>query len=413
MKFAIHWPKRIWSDERGNALLLVAATLPLLIGSAAAGVDLIQLSLAKRQMQRTADSGALAGAYALAQKYSVATAVSRDIDLNSRVPLAQAPVVQNAPLSGPYAGDQKAVRVALRAQRSMPFLSFFTQTPTTIAVEATAQIVHKGKYCIIALEEGDVTGIEFTGNADVNLGCGAVSNSSSSQAVVASGSARVNASPVAAVGGVTDSSAYSDGTEIIPHVSKQPDPYADLPVPAPATCAPKVSVKPGESLDLTPGCYAGMDIKGTLKLAPGTYYVAGGKFSLGSQAHLIGVDVTIVLTSTTPGNPASFAGIDINGGAVVELSAPTSGTYAGVLFYKDPRAPRGASTVNGNSSSKMEGAFYFPNDSFTFNGNTGMKSTCIQLVASRLTFSGNSSLTNDCPAGGNKGFDAIFVRLVA
>jgi hypothetical protein len=61
----------------------------------------------------------------------------------------------------------------------------------------------------------------------------------------------------------------------------------------------------------------------------------------------------------------------------------------------------------------MEGAFYFPNDSFTFNGNTGMKSTCIQLVASRLTFSGNSSLTNDCPAGGNKGFDAIFVRLVA
>jgi hypothetical protein len=70
--------------------------------------------------------------------------------------------------------------------------------------------------------------------------------------------------------------------------------------------------------------------------------------------------------------------------------------------------------VNGNSDSSLEGAFYFPRAYLTFNGTAGMETECLQMVARRLEFSGNSSISNTCPSDGDAdAFDATFVRLVA
>ena len=49
---------KIWHDKRGNALIIAAAALPLLIGSAGLATDTIQWALWKRQLQRAADSAA-------------------------------------------------------------------------------------------------------------------------------------------------------------------------------------------------------------------------------------------------------------------------------------------------------------------------------------------------------------------
>ena len=58
--------------------------------------------------------------------------------------------------------------------------------------------------------------------------------------------------------------------------------------------------------------------------------------------------------------------------------------------------------------------FYFPSRQLTFNGTTGMSTTCIQLVARRLAFSGNSTIQNNCPTnGGGRAFELLFVRLVS
>jgi hypothetical protein len=130
---------------------------------------------------------------------------------------------------------------------------------------------------------------------------------------------------------------------------------------------------------------------------------------------LNGTGVTIVLTSSTPTVPTSFADISMHGGAVVNLSSPSSGTYKGVLFYQDPRTPFGESRINGNSASIIDGGLYFPSRQLVFNGNTGLQTRCIQLVARRLTFSGNSAVQNQCDenTNGARAFDANFVRLVA
>ena len=175
---------------------------------------------------------------------------------------------------------------------------------------------------------------------------------------------------------------------------------------------------PNSSQALSPGCYKGINIKGTATLSPGTYYIDGSSFSVGSQANVRVTGsggVTIVLTSSSAAsNPSSIATLDMNGGATVQLTGSTSGTYSGILFYQDRRAlDSGTNTINGNAGSKFQGAFYFPSQELDFSGTSGMTTDCMQLVALRLTFIGNTSVSNNCPAGsGAHGFIGAQVRLV-
>ena len=411
---------KLISDQRGNAIVICAAALPLLIGASAIGVDTIQVSLARRQLQRTADSAALAGAYALAQQRSVAAAVNHDLSLNNELVLNAAPGIENAPASGPHAGDNRAVRIALATERSVPFIHFFTGAPMTVRVEATAALVYTGAYCAIALEDQAVTGIRMGGNTTVDLGCGMITNSRSGQAAYAFGNAYVNASPMAAVGGIPQTNNYDPDTVFLPYSLAQEDPYRDLPDPAvPNNCAGPISVQPNEAETITPSdngiyCFRGMNVKGTLNLAPGIYYIDGGSLSFGAQSNVTGTGVTFILTSSNALNsPSQIADLDINGGATLDLRAPSSGTYAGVLFYQDRRAPFGTSRINGNSASRLYGGFYFRSRELVFNGAAGMTTECIQLVSRQIQFTGNARIQNQCPAnGGAQAFQARLVRLV-
>lgn len=402
-------PKRrapLLADRKGNVLLMAAAAMPLLVGSAGLAVDTIQLSLMKRHLQRAADSGALAGAYARVQEKDVGAAVGQALSFNDAYPLAS-PAAVSQPTTGTYGGRSVAVR--LTAKRSLPFMSFFAVQPT-ITVEAMAALVYTGKYCMVSLDESAGTGITFAGNSTVNLGCGVISNTSGSSAVYADGSADVTASPVAAVGGVPSSSAYNQPTLLLPYSLKQDDPFAGLPTPSPTSCSSKITDT--SAAPVPGGCYNGLDINKALTLSPGTYYLTGD-LTLNANASLTGTGVTFVFTSNPASATPSWPKITIDGNAKLNLTAPTSGTYEGVLMHYDGRAPLGSHFINGNSYSKFEGAFYFPSQYLTFNGNSDMDTNCIQLVAKRLTFEGNTEINNDCPTGGGaKAFDATWVRLV-
>jgi hypothetical protein len=421
---ANRWMRRLLKSERGNVLVIGAATMPLLIGSAALAVDTIQMGLWKRQLQRAADSAALAGAYAIVQQGDPNTAVTRDLQINNDVPLAGEPSV-TTPISGTYAGNPRAVQVQLTSTRAMPFMSFFNSTPPSLTVKATAAAVFRGEYCMVALEEAAVTGVTFTGSARLDLDCGVVSNSKAAKAVEAAGSSQVDATPIAAVGGVPASTNYIGDAVLLPYSSKQDDPYASLPrqPSPPSNCKdisitgqpndPQIVVPPSPNTGHQFCLRGGADVKGKVQLAPGTYYVDGGTLSIGSQAILKGSNVTIILTSSTPTVASSFATLKMDGGPTVNLTSPEEGTYKGVLFYQDPRSPYADSHFNGNATSSVEGGFYFPSRRLNFNGTTGLTTRCIQMVAKQLVFSGNASVQNICPeTGGGKSFKATFVRLV-
>ena len=416
--------KRLWNSERGNALIIAAAALPMIMGAVGLASDTIQWALWKRELQRAADSAAIAGVYAVVQDNSVDSAVTRDLNQNNDIgDITIDTDIQHAPTSGGYTADANAVRVELAAQRSLGFSQMFLSTAPIIHATATATIVPTGDYCVVSLESTAATGISVGGTADVDLGCGMITNSTSMDAAVAFGNSSVDASPIAAVGGIDASDNWASDVQLLPFTLAQADPFADVEANAPATCVPggSLTVNPGQTVDLsamtTSPCYTSLTVKGTLTLPNLPVYISGGNVQVNSGAHLTGASTTLVMTNISTASDATIGTVDLNGGATISLTAPDTGNFAGIGIYQDRRAidPGGASQnkINGNSSSKFQGAMYFPKQQVTFNGTAGINTTCMQLVVRRVVFTGTAGITNNCPSGSGSGsFAGRSVRLV-
>jgi hypothetical protein len=196
---------------------------------------------------------------------------------------------------------------------------------------------------------------------------------------------------------------------------KQADPFANINLPTfDISDCPAVSVQKNDPpRTLGSGCYSSLDIKGTATLT-GEIVVYGGDINFGAGAKVTGTNVTFFLTG--PGGAAGNidAGLfDTDGHPELNLSAPDSGTYKDILFYRDRRAGQASMKLNGNAQSTLSGAFYFPTADITVNGNAGFKAKCFQMVVRRATFSGNETLNNTCDRpGGTPSFELQFVRLV-
>ena len=403
--------RSLFRSESGNVLALVAASLPLVMGAAGLATDTIQWVLWKRQLQRAADSAAMAGVYAKVNGASYQDAVTRDLKHNNHVAIATAVTPNSPPPTGPYASDQYAVRVALAVQKKLGFSSLF-RGPPTIRAAATATIIPWGDYCVISLESSAVTGINVDGSANLDLGCGMITNSPSATAAVATGAALVNATPIAAVGGIPLSGNWGS-SQLLPYTLPQADPFAGVePAPPSGTCA-DVLVEPNQTVTLSPGCYRNMVLKGTVTLQPGTYTLDGGSLQITSQASVDGTaGVTFVLTGSDPG---SIGTVTIDGGSATRLVAPGSGTYAGIVIYQDRRALDWGTgnVIAGGSTSQFQGAFYFPGQQLTFTGSSGLATQCMQIVARRAAFTGTTSIANSCSSGsGASSFEGRAVRLV-
>ncbi len=102
---------------------------------------------------------------------------------------------------------------------------------------------------------------------------------------------------------------------------------------------------------------------GTLTLAPGIYYFAN-TLNVTNGAKLIGTNVTLVFScrascATVGGEPGKF---NFSQGTTVQITAPTSGTYAGMAIMFDPDGSQGTPnqlsgtiTLNGAVYAKKAG----------------------------------------------------------
>jgi Flp pilus assembly protein TadG len=434
----IRFLRKLRKDRRGNALVIAGASLPLIVAAAGLGTDTIQWVLWRRQLQRAADSAAIAAVHQIAQdegdRTNIVSAADRDLGVNNHVGITTTRTV-GQPTSGVYASDPYAVQVTLAIQKRLAFSSMFLSSTPVVSTTATATVVPDGEYCAISLIDTASTGISAGGSTNLNLGCGMITNSTSLTAAVAFGSSSVTASPVAAVGGIDANDNWGAGTILQPFTLAQPDPFGDVDAPTPSGCQTFSALgagnnnKPGNTINLTGTLTAGgtycikenggtpatLDIKANVILPSGTYILDSTSLSMtNTGAGLTCHDCTFILTSSSAStNPSSIGSINLNGG-FLDLKAPDTGTYAGLMFYQDRRAGTGSNVINGNSSSFVQGAAYFPKQNLTFNGTAGMNSSCLQLVALTLTFTGSSAISNSCPAGsGSHAFAGQKVRLVA
>jgi hypothetical protein len=221
-----------------------------------------------------------------------------------------------------------------------------------------------------------------------------MANSSASDAIKIQGSAAVQTDCLITVGGVVLNNpptmvCKAPITQALPAA----DPFASLPAPAatnPCQNDNKSALKPGTYC-------SGMNLSGNVTLDPGVYVVQGN-LKINANANISGSGVTIFMSGNST--------VSINGNATVTLSAPTSGTYSGVLFYGDRTGTAAQSTFNGTASSLLTGAIYFPRQQVNYLGNFSGKNGCTQVVADTIQWSGNSTINQDCSSLGMKDIPA-------
>jgi len=103
-------------------------------------------------------------------------------------------------------------------------------------------------------------------------------------------------------------------------------------------------------------------------LNPGIYYVTGG-VSFTGAATVKGSGVMFYFPSGAGSINTDGSG---SGGVVsnIQLSAPATGPYAGILIFQDHGDVNGA-RIGGDNSSFFDGALYFPGAQLTFFGSAG------------------------------------------
>lgn len=381
-----------FADDRGNVAMLFALMLPVVVGGAAFGVETTYWYYKRLALQSAADAAAYSAAFERrsgannAQVESVAAMGANDNGFDS-VKGTIAVSYQN-----PANGGAVVVQLSEPAQRF--FTAYFTSAPLTLEARAVATYNTAATACLLALHPSASKAANFSGTSDLQLtDCSVMSNSSANDALNVQGAAKLKTECVISVGGVVSTSGLTM-TECSAAITQAPpvaDPFKDLP-PMTPTGSCKTAPSGNGNYTLSPGRYcSGIKVKGNITFQPGEYYVEGD-VDFQSGAVVQGSGVTFYVTGG--------GHVTANGQAQVNLSAPTTGTYKGVLFFGDRSTAGGDNKFNGTAGSKMTGALYFASQQVIYNGNFSGDNGCLQVVGKTIEWTGTAGVKADCSAYG-------------
>ena len=372
--------KLFGANGSGNVTVIAAIAIVPLLLAAGSAIDYVGASRLETALQSAVDAAALAGAASPSEQNSEKT-------LSTEKFFQSAAEFKN--LAPTITIDEDRVTVAAAAAYPTSFMKLSGFDSIAVAATATADPITK-PICLLALDNTSSGAINVWGStASITAaGCVVHSNSTNASALKSSSGEISTAEAFCAVGG------YS-GTEFDPQPRSicrpAKDPYAALPVPSVSGCDYNNTTIGSGTENLTPGIYCGgLTIGGgTVNFAPGLYVMKDGELKIsGSTAGITGVGVTFYFY----GNQAALT---ITGGGTIELSAPASGPYDGLLFVQNPDYGAGkTSKLNGSSSTKIVGTGYFPSQTLSVGGNGkfGISSPYMAFVAKTLEFHGNGQI---------------------
>jgi hypothetical protein len=399
--------RRLDRAEEGQALVLGALALVVLVLMAGLGVDVGYLRYEKLQMQKAADAGALAGASELIYGTSGLAMVAAKNDTkangftdgNNGVTVT----VNIPPASGPWAGNSSYVEVIVAQAEPTFFMRVGGFNTVNVSSRAVASSIASSDACIYALDPTDSGSLVVQGRVDVNSNCGIRVNSSSASAFEKRGSGDITVSPqVAGIGIVGDISQGGSGTIDPTPVTGIPgfgDPLANVPAPTPGQCygdgQQLVINKPNQTVQQGTYC-GGIAINGVIgpvTFTPNSTFIlmGGGLTVTGGQPILIGNGVTFYNTANA-GN--AYAPIVLTGAAGTNLSAPTSGSLEGILFFQDRGIVSNAiSTFDASHEELYAGALYFPTTPVKYTGSKSFPPYTI-IDAWKIMMVGTNAINN-------------------
>lgn len=432
---------KLHRDESGQAIILVALAVPVLVAMIGLAVDAGKLFNDRRTIQTAADAAAIAaalnltnGTYVTAGKAASAANGFTDGANNTTVVINQTP---QWALSN-YYNYSGYVEATVTKAESTIFMAVFGFPSVNVTARAVATNQAPGNGCVFTL---GTTGTDLfvQGSPSIQATtCDFNINSSTSDAVVERGSGgTINTAAVGVVGNVGTTGFADFNPKPVSGVAPYSDPLGSMQYPytcgaGGCTCTGDIcstdplslSTRPAAyttcsdphlpsgnshiTVNLTPGCYdlqGGETIgsQGTVNLSSGVYFFTDGAMQIQAGGTLNGTDMTMIMTGT--------ATINMTGTPNLNITAPdkndTTAAFPGILYYQVP-ADTQTLNLQGGATSIIEGVFYAPSAQINMQGNTG-GTIYTEFVSKSLYLLGNASFQSyaKLPGGAAAGFHAI------
>ncbi|MCJ7584746.1 MAG: hypothetical protein MUO30_08250, partial [Anaerolineales bacterium] len=288
-------------------------------------------------------------------------------------------------LNGPYANNLEYIQVIIRSTVDTYFASIlgpnFDQLNNCVEAIARAKLSVTGPIAfgnaLVSLNPHDCRSFWAHGNSDTIVeGGGVFVNSDCAsgafQAFDLSGHASLTAPSICVVGGAT----YGAGD-----VTPPPDTGCGPPIPYPPQY-----IWPEPSCDhtgtnsggvITPGNIPGSWIIGDVTLQSGIYCISGD-VNANAGNHITGTGVLLYLIN---------GGLHINGGALLNLSAQTTGDFKGLLIYL-PITNSSIVILNGNANTTFTGTILAPASEVQVNGTDSVYGYHSQIIGYDIDISG-------------------------
>jgi Flp pilus assembly protein TadG len=383
---------RIRHDESGQVLVLAVLCMTVLLGFVALATDVGLLFRAKRNLQIAADAAVAAGALdylynasnVKAQAAAIAAAAQNGVTNGS----GGAVVTVNVPPLYGYHKTAGYVEVIITQANPTFFMNIFNINSATVAARAVAGTPGFSNDCLYVLDPAAPDALELQGNFTLSTpNCGVIVDSSSPDALQFTGGAgTLTAGSVAVVGGAgghTGDSTPAPVTGVAPVSDPFQGKYSD---PAVCTYTTSVtSVKAGDAAATVGGvvCFTNaVTLNGPLTLASGTY-VFENSVTLGGA-----------ITSGAGGTTFDLAsgGLSINTNTTLNLVAPTSGYYNGVVLMEPPPNSSELAFQKGNSTGSLTGIIYAPDAELFLQDNAGGLAITSDVIVGTL-YNKTSTLT--------------------
>lgn len=401
--------------QSGVVAIVVAVLLPLLVGFLALAVDVGYLLLTRNKMQISADAAALVAAGSLAHGQNINTANALALaataanGFTNGIQTTLVTIAIPPGGAGTFANDPTYARVTVSQTTLTFFASIFGVASALTSATAVSGPAGAGNPCMLTLGSSGSGALSVVGNSTVIASnCGIFVNSNSPSAIQLTGNVSLTAGSISVLGGISKNGNV-DTSPVTTGAPASINPFLNFPAPAFTSCTFTNFSRSGNgNIDLTPGTYCGgINITGnhTVSLSSGMYVLYGGGFNVsGNISPISGAGVTIYNSGSGISGPNAYSGLNLNGNVVMQLSAPLTGSYAGMLFMQNPLNTQ-ASSIVGNSGSTFAGNLYFPQSQLNLTGNSGTSIPMGSVVAQKVSLTGNSnlSMTNIYGSSGSTG----------
>jgi len=388
---------KINPSERGQALVVIAIAIVLLVGVLGLVIDGGNAFLDRRNAQSAADSAALAAALTRirGEQDWVATALTAAANNGyDNDGVKNTVAVYSPPADGPYAGNIEYIQVIIVSHVETYFAKVIGMSRVTNTLEATArskpsearEILHGMAIVSLAPTSNCANNKAFWihGNAELDITGGGVFVNSNNQDCAflqqGNGSIHIQGGGITVVGGVSiqKPQLLTPGVTVGGIPMNYPPPFF---MPN-ASCGDEIAQINTDGVSMSPGSWSEkFPPDAVTNLDPGAYCLEDGIDLTGNQT-LVGEGVVFIIL----GGEVHFGG-DVN----VTLSAPVSGDYKGLLIYA-PMEIETEITLNGGPSSTFEGTILAPASDIVINGNSSSTGFHSQIIGYRVNVDGSSKV---------------------